>query len=666
MKQKLSFLLSALMCVFGTSAWALEKDADGIYQIGTAEDLVAFSELVNGGEFSANAVLTADIDMSGITMEPIGLWGGVNEDGNIGFSGTFDGQGHVISNFTIEKDDKYVGLFSILNGGAVVKNFVMQNANISGKAFVGIIGGTNGTEGSILVDRLGIEGNISGTANCVAGIIGLKYDGDVAVDISNCFVAGKVSGKEKSAAITGYAGNSKTRIENCWSIAELEGFQGENYMYRGAPASINNYSTLGQVTVITDEQIASGELCYLLNGDQNEISWYQTIGLDAHPVFSATHGIVYTTAEKRCDGKVVGEGIYTNDVNQVSEIPNHKYKNGVCTVCGQEQEGFMEPDADGYYNISNGEQLAWFASAVNNGNHAINARLTADIDMTGITMEPIGLWGGVSEDGNIGFSGTFDGQGHVISNFTIEKDDKYVGLFSILNGGAVVKNFVMQNANISGKAFVGIIGGTNGTEGSILVDRLGIEGNISGTANCVAGIIGLKYDGDVAVDISNCFVAGKVSGKEKSAAITGYAGNSKTRIENCWSIAELEGFQGENYMYRGAPASINNYSTLGQVTVITDEQIASGELCYLLNGDQSEIAWYQNIGEDPHPVFDPSHQTVIKNEDGSYDNITAIETVQSEESKAQSDIYDLSGRKISGTKLSKGIYIINGKKVAIK
>lgn len=49
MKQKLTFLLTALMCLSGTSAKALEQDADGIYQIGTAEDLVAFAELVNGG-----------------------------------------------------------------------------------------------------------------------------------------------------------------------------------------------------------------------------------------------------------------------------------------------------------------------------------------------------------------------------------------------------------------------------------------------------------------------------------------------------------------------------------------------------------------------------------------------------------------------------------------
>ena len=123
MKQKLSFLLSALMCVFGTSAWALEKDADGIYQIGTAEDLVAFSELVNGGEITANAVLTADIDMtaSSAAFQPIGKESAM-------YSGTFDGQGHRIKNLNISIPHDFVGVFGLIQSPATIKNFVLDES----------------------------------------------------------------------------------------------------------------------------------------------------------------------------------------------------------------------------------------------------------------------------------------------------------------------------------------------------------------------------------------------------------------------------------------------------------------------------------------------------------------------------------------------------------
>ncbi|MBQ1634826.1 MAG: hypothetical protein II050_09075, partial [Bacteroidaceae bacterium] len=43
----------------------LKKDADGYYLIGSAEELVAFSDLVSSGDTKANAKLTADIDMGG-------------------------------------------------------------------------------------------------------------------------------------------------------------------------------------------------------------------------------------------------------------------------------------------------------------------------------------------------------------------------------------------------------------------------------------------------------------------------------------------------------------------------------------------------------------------------------------------------------------------------
>ena len=75
---------------------------------------------------SGDYKLTADIDMSGSDWEPmgghIGNKGTCNpEEANV-FSGTFDGQGHVISGLTINLSDsinqenKYgqVGLFSVI------------------------------------------------------------------------------------------------------------------------------------------------------------------------------------------------------------------------------------------------------------------------------------------------------------------------------------------------------------------------------------------------------------------------------------------------------------------------------------------------------------------------------------------------------------------------
>ena len=58
-----------LLLLWGSGLKALDQK-DGVYQIGTAEDLLAFSELVNGGEYAANAVLTADVDLGDISYFP--------------------------------------------------------------------------------------------------------------------------------------------------------------------------------------------------------------------------------------------------------------------------------------------------------------------------------------------------------------------------------------------------------------------------------------------------------------------------------------------------------------------------------------------------------------------------------------------------------------------
>lgn len=61
------------------------------YLIQNAEDLSMFSNFLNSGEYTdAYFKLTNDIDMAGAKYTTVAT-----------FSGTFDGDGHVISNLTI-------------------------------------------------------------------------------------------------------------------------------------------------------------------------------------------------------------------------------------------------------------------------------------------------------------------------------------------------------------------------------------------------------------------------------------------------------------------------------------------------------------------------------------------------------------------------------------
>ena len=109
MKQRLLYGILVLFAFMAgsTRTWALEQDAGGVYQIETAQDLIDFAALVNqgGANMSANAVLTADIDMTDQPWDnPIGNW--IN---SVGYKGHFDGQGHKIENLVYTTAMNYHG-----------------------------------------------------------------------------------------------------------------------------------------------------------------------------------------------------------------------------------------------------------------------------------------------------------------------------------------------------------------------------------------------------------------------------------------------------------------------------------------------------------------------------------------------------------------------------
>ena len=130
---------------------------------------------------SGDYVLMNDIDCSmtagwnsGLGFEPISL-----------FSGTFDGNGHIISGLYINRPSTLnVGLFSSVQG--VVKNVNLVNVNITGGQYVGAFAGSCS---SCLLSNLHSSGNVSGVTNTVGGLIGIMAgDSDLNDSYSNADV----------------------------------------------------------------------------------------------------------------------------------------------------------------------------------------------------------------------------------------------------------------------------------------------------------------------------------------------------------------------------------------------------------------------------------------------------------------------------------------------
>ena len=117
------------------------------------------------------------------------------------------------------------------------------------------------------------------------------------------------------------------------------------------------------------------------------------------------------------------------------------------------------------------------------------------------------------------------------------------------------------------------------------------------------------------------YVYGKLSGEEpiSTSGIVGWAPNA-TLVENCLQVADIEmGGGGRGCFTIGWGAAltvINSFykNVFGQLNAgsqqISEEQLASGEICYALNGNQENISWTQNLGEDLAPVNNTTRSTV--------------------------------------------------------
>jgi len=208
---------------------------DKAVHISTVDQYKKFAERVNAGETSLNAVLDADLDFAGRTDIP---HIGNNPWGNY-YIGTFDGQGHTISNLTIDRTSEGwisggTGMFGNVQAPAIIRNFNLENARFVGSDHVGVVGYNHVNQWSqntksILIENVGFSGTIIANNGYAGGILGGNDGAENVSDrqtIRNCYVMGTIQGSNNSAAICGYAPN--TNITNCWSTATVTGASTSN------------------------------------------------------------------------------------------------------------------------------------------------------------------------------------------------------------------------------------------------------------------------------------------------------------------------------------------------------------------------------------------------------------------------------------------------------
>ena len=207
MKKRIGSLLLILALCFTllpTAAFAAETPSFGggtgtqkdPWLIASQEDLIALAEFLNSGnaeQFDAEAAgignchgyyfkQTADIDLTGVTWEPIGY------SGNYYFAGNYNGGGHSITNAVstgkVDPDGfATAGIFGWVAFGSV-ENLHVKNANFvaTGQNNYSYVGGIAGVcYGSSIkncsVVNSSLESKRNNNNNCAGSIVGYSTGG---------------------------------------------------------------------------------------------------------------------------------------------------------------------------------------------------------------------------------------------------------------------------------------------------------------------------------------------------------------------------------------------------------------------------------------------------------------------------------------------------------
>ena len=279
---------------------------------------------------------------------------------------------------------------------------------------------------------------------------------------------------------------------------------------------------------------------------------------------------------------------------------------GIMMLAGQAAWADLQQNESGAYLIGSKDDLqAWTEMA---GYEGTDVLLTGDIEGLDFMLCT----------NSTSYSGTFDGGGHTIT-LNYDFQGKQTGMF--YNFAGTVKNLIVGGyikATYKNCAGFAAWNWSDNAQFQNCVSIVNID--VDYTANASeAGFIGYAAR---SCTFTNCISGIKVSGNQGyNHGFAGWVTSGKVMTYvNCISIAEVETMS--TYAWSNTPDRVShtNCYCLQQdadpatapsgVTYITYDQVASGELCFKANGDQSSINWYQTLGEDSYPLPFSNHGTV--------------------------------------------------------
>ena len=223
-------LLAALLTLFPLSALANGAYSGGSgtegdpYQISTAQD---WTDLTNtSADWNKYFILTADIDLGGATLTPVGY-------NNTKFTGSVDGDGHVLSNATFNRSS-FTGVFGYIDSSGRVSDLGVEDITVTGYYEIGGLAGFNA--GSIAGCHATGSVSSSSSFECfeIGGLVGYNYQGTIsdsyaATTVTSSgggidnFEIGGLVGYDYQGTISGCFASGSVSATYCYEVGGLAG-----------------------------------------------------------------------------------------------------------------------------------------------------------------------------------------------------------------------------------------------------------------------------------------------------------------------------------------------------------------------------------------------------------------------------------------------------------
>ena len=549
--------------------------------------LIGFYYLGYGTNFSGKTIkLGADIVMNEgkasdwATKAPKYKWHPIGEDDTAGrtdFAGIFDGQGHTISGLYMNETETQTGLFGHTALGSMVRNTKIVNSYITSTAqYVGtFIGHAYGNMHNLYseaiieakVETKGIigYGGIAGITNNFTQTAGNKQT------VSNCWFNGEiiingsvtgVGGILGAAARYGKTDGSKLilTIDDCLNTGVIRSNKESKIEGSGGTkvGGILGYDMMN-MNIYMNNCLHTGKIDMKATTEVGAILGHASVAssLFAFKNVYTTESATPTTAKNVAIGKVVNESKTTSGPvvmkdewltgKTAAQYTHLDYKDIWTVVNGSTP--VLRSYAKKTQNVGNVKKLAdisWYDDSKEvmvidsvedlygfylmsafDGFQGQTVKLGKDIVVNEgnaadwATTAPAREWLPMTRD--VGFTGTFDGNGHAIKGLYINQDTKHTGLFGHTFFGSAIKNLRLENSYITS------------------------------TSTHVGSIVGHAYGGTLDKVYSNAIV--ETTGKANSAHIGGIVGvdnyyttnyTKTAAMYNCWFDGEIKLSGGES------------------------------------------------------------------------------------------------------------------------